>query len=141
MKAIMNDIHDIVRMASDFCEATEENYPFDPKYFSTSVAELIADDSGCVLVGKSVNRNVAFLMGSIDQSLAIDKLQASEILWYCTPESRGIGASTRLPKEFEEWAIGKGAGLISMGAHRKSLGKIYRRRGYVPVSEQWLKEL
>jgi GNAT superfamily N-acetyltransferase len=86
-----------------------------------------------------VERPGGILLAQVGPSPLGPFLAAQEIAWWVEPDVRGIGMG--MLKEYEEWAIRKGAKAIEM----KSLAifpeteKIYEHLGYKRLEISWVK--
>lgn len=86
-----------------------------------------------------VERPGGILLAQVGQSLLGPFLAAQEIAWWVEPDARGIG--TGMLREYEEWAIRKGAKAIKMAslAVFPETEKIYERLGYERLETSWVK--
>lgn len=137
IKAIHEDIPSIVNLTREFYEESDSALPFDPVVFSSTVARFINDENCCAMVYKEGENVKGFLLGICSQYPAADLIQANELLWYCSRDSRGKGAM-KLIKQYLKWAKNKGASVIYSGAFEKRASIVYKRMGFELVDENWV---
>jgi hypothetical protein len=64
---------------------------------------------------------------------------AAELFWWVDPERRGCGAA--LYRGFMRWSKNIGAELIQMTANSKKVGRIYKRLGFAPLEEVYIRKV
>lgn len=87
----------------------------------------------------AIERPGGILIGKVGQSLLGPFLAAEEIAWWVDPVFRG--RSLEMLREYEEWAISKGAKAIRVAslAVFPETEKIYARLGYERLETSWVK--
>jgi hypothetical protein len=95
--------------------------------------------------GVAYGSDAGFLLGLHCTDLMTGKRKAFEYLWMCRPDKRSGGEALKLLVEFEDGAKFDGCVAIvvgnSSGYKQKALGRLYRRLGYVQISESFQKQL
>lgn len=69
---------------------------------------------------------------------------AQELLWWVQPEKRGQGTAKALKRGLEAWARSQGAKLVGMSAlasSPKHVTETYRRSGYAPAEQSFIRRL
>lgn len=105
---------------------------------------LIEGDAGIILVlereGIIVGTVVAILQPAV---MNHHHLMGQELCWWIEPEYRGMGKA--LLEALEERVKDMGAVTLDMIAlesmRPKAVGAAYRRAGYQPLENHWVKEL
>lgn len=131
------DIPSIVRLTKEFHKESKQALPFDEVVFSSTVARLISDDNGCVILYKGDGKVQGFIMGWVSQYPAANVLQANEVLWFCSSSYRGRGA-LKLINQYIQWAKSKNAKVIYAGAFEAKASRVYKRLGFTCIDENWV---
>lgn len=63
----------------------------------------------------------------------------AELFWWVEPERRGGGAA--LYRGFMRWSKTIGAELVQMTANSKKVGRIYKRLGFTPLEEVYIRKV
>lgn len=113
----------------------------DPNYLAKSWAALIDQGMGVAYATFSSDQPVGLLLGVIAPDLHNGLLQGVEYAW------AGKGALSLL-EEFEKECKARGCTRIVFGLHPEYLGgrdaalrRLYRRKGFSPSTESYVKEL
>lgn len=94
--------------------------------------------------GVAYGSDAGFLLGFHVTDLMTAKRKAFSYLWMVRPERRGNGEALKLLVEFEDGARHDGCVAIVTGAvslNPEPLGRLYRRQGYVKISEGFQKSI
>ena len=134
----------LIESAESFFKEGDLPGGLDVEVFCANWTRLIKNGTGAVLACFDDNDKLIGSLGAVlAPHLCSAKLAAVECFWYVLPEYRGHGLKLLL--EFEKWAIGKGAKLLSMihmnNLQPESLGKLYDRMGYRAIETNYLKEV
>jgi hypothetical protein len=132
--ASLEDSHKAVKLLLNFKK--ESGLPF-----KTSAAWALNLFQCCVRDEDKIAliKDGGILLGAVSDSLLGPFKQAHEIVWWVDPEKRGNSLS--MIKEYEDWAINKGASFIELKSLNKfkETEKIYERLGYSPIETSWIK--
>lgn len=109
------------------------------------------DDHSMVLTAKSLidSEDSILLMDDGAMAAALvyphffntDVKIAQELFWWVDEDRRGTGVAIRLLNGLEDWARGAGAKSLTMISMGGGVGEIYKRRGYRPFEETYVREL
>jgi len=95
--------------------------------------------------GVAYGSDAGFLLGLHCMDLMTGKRKAFEYLWMVRPDKRAGGEAMKLLVEFEDGAKYDGCVAIvvgnSSGYKPEALGRLYRRVGFVKISESFQKPL
>ena len=145
-RAARDDVLCIFEMARDFHSESELNdIPFDDGVFARYLEEQIEDDMSCIFVAEVSGENVGFIFGSIYQLYFSQTFAANSDIWYVRPEYRGGLIGVLLLRNFERWAIEKGARFLvngsSSGISLERTHKLIERLGYESVGSEYRRDL
>ncbi len=136
--ATMADRFAVLRLGRAFIEGLGI-LPFAAAYAEQTVKAYIDQPDKLCLVLASGDAVQGFLMAHAAPHPFWPVKAAGELAWWIAPEHRGRGA-VEMVRAYEAWAAEQGCGLIGMahlGDYR--LTEFYRRRGYVPAENHFLK--
>tara|TARA_A100001391_G_C5018026_1_gene265062 strand:+ start:383 stop:853 length:471 start_codon:yes stop_codon:yes gene_type:complete len=146
-RAVRDDVLCIFEMARDFHSESElSDIPFDDGVFARYLQEQIEDDmSSCIFVAEVNGENVGFIFGSIYQLYFSETFAANSDIWYVRPEYRGGLIGVLLLRNFEKWAIQKGARFLvngsSSGISLERTHKLIEKLGYESVGSEYRRDL
>ena len=124
------DVEAIVTMAEDFLAGTDygRHLPTRPQALRAFAERLIAMEDATILLALDAERPVGMLAVWVYRHPMSDELVASELVWWVSPERRGIGP--RLLKRAETWARERGAAVLQMIAPNDRVARFYAACGY-----------
>lgn len=125
--ATMDDVARVVDWVEDLRVAVAGPVPVDRSWTARTVAGLIADDAGIVLVSDG-----GFIAGALRPTIISPQLIAQEMGWYARD-----GSGLRLLRAFEAWARQRGAALVQLSTGVD--GPDLTRRGYRRAEQAWVK--
>ncbi len=145
--AAKDDLAAIMEMGQAFFEESglSDCTDFDGNSFHTAVRKLIEGNfTGIILVAED-ERIVGMAACLIYPFyFNVNTSVAQEIFWYCEPDHR-FGAGAALLDELEQAAKRRGVSVFiaaSMSGLRDSaLLRLYRRRGYKPAENTYIKRM
>lgn len=138
------DVPSILKMGREFAEEFL-SVPFTADSARKTVLALMGG-SGCVIVADNGCRPVG-MIGLIVYPLYMSSgcKVASELFWWVEPDYRKGPAGIDLLEAAEAWALENGCNKINMialeASHPEVVGRLYKRRGYIPVEHSYSKEL
>lgn len=141
-EASVEDIPRLVEMAEAFHALSPyQGVAFDGDSFARSIERYLSDP--CWTVKVLDEDGVVGLAIAVVQAFYFneDEITAQELMWWVDPDSRGGGL--RLLYALEGWARDKGAKTLAMGdvPGLRSLESLYRRRGYEPADNLYIRSL
>lgn len=139
--ADFSDIDQILRLSRDFVACSETGLPFDPVYLSQSITGHLSDPSclSLVLDLDGVLRGMFFAVAV--RSPLSPVLLATELAFWIDPSARGRWAF-RFLRQYEGWARGLGCQRVAVaGLQNNNVSRLYRRAGYVPAEQHFMKVL
>jgi len=117
------------------------NYSTD--VFISNWTNLIEKNIGVIFVYEKDNNMLGMIGGIKYPDINTGILVAMETFWIVLPEASGRGVA--LLNKFESWARNEGCKKIIMVRLLSSMpeyvGDIYRKKGYKPIEEHFIKEL
>jgi GNAT superfamily N-acetyltransferase len=124
----------VIALLRDFHAAGNFGFPYDAARADRLARLAIADDNmACIVVGAPAN---GVLIGRAALSEMGPFRFAEELLIWIDPSARGT-AWRDLLDAFEAWAREKGCQSIKVSVQQhwrgEALGRLWRRRGYLPV--------
>jgi GNAT superfamily N-acetyltransferase len=132
--AKVEDIGDILRMAQTFYRGT--NYASFAELSEGDCCELVSVmmQTGVILVAVDFDRVVGMVgLAIVPFLFNVEKLIATEIVWYVDETEQGLGAGRAMMEAIEPACREKGAIAIQMMTLETSpphAGKFYERIGY-----------
>lgn len=135
------DIFPGVALMRDFHFAFNGGADFDAPYCSQSLARLIADGDSLALGLFAGDALRGLLLATVGISPLSPALVSREIMFWVAPSARGRGAVLMVPA-YETWARDKGCaavGLAELGD--PAIARLYRRMGYAPFENHYLKRV
>lgn len=96
-----------------------------------------------VVIAISDSSVIGIIVGTASKLPFNRQIQAAETIWYVLPEYRNTEVGLALYQAFEYWAIYKvGAEVIHTASPTGSkLGKVFKKQGYKPLEEVYIKVL
>ena len=146
-RAIITDEPDLVRMGRAFWAETplSDFSVFSPEYLVNFIRGASIEPSASIWVADDGGKIVGAVAGMIYPLFFSGDLVAQEIFWWVDPEARGAEASKMLFDALIEWATAMGAKALSMIAiengKAESVGKIYRKKGFIPTEHAYVRGL
>lgn len=130
------DVAQIVAMGERFIRETRyrDQIAGDPAAMAQSVENLIASDTGTVLVADTADGALVGMLGGFVYVHPFSgERQACEAFWWVEPAHRGRITAIRLLMQFEQWARGQAATRLLMIAPTPDVERLYQRLGFVAV--------
>lgn len=97
----------------------------------------------CAVIDEKVVGTIGAIVGPC--LINTDHGMAAEMFWWVEPEFRRSGAGDKLMDAVEAEAKSRGITFFSMvaleGGTVEQAGRIYEKRGYIPMERVWLKVL
>lgn len=144
-QAIPEDFHTILPMAKKFHASTD--YALLSEFDVGSALETFINalEHGVVVVVEKDEVVVGFALGAfMPLPSNYNDILFTEMYVWLEEEHRGTSAFHKLKGEMEDQARLRGASLFAMGAHSQSppsLGRMYEKRGYVPIERVYMRKL
>lgn len=118
------------------------NFP----HFCQTWAKFIELDIGAIFVYIDPETRTTGIIGGLCTPCTMTgDLNAQETFWWVEPRLRGSAIGVRLLKQWEKWAIGKGAKRIFVGnlwkLNNSTMRHLYARLGYTPTEVHYIKPL
>jgi GNAT superfamily N-acetyltransferase len=110
-----------------------------PAQMAAMATELIQKDTGVVYVSDRDGVITGMIGMILFRHHLSDDLTAAEVFWFVHEGARGDGL--RLLQAAEAWAVTQGAAQIQLVAPSAQVGRIYARRGYLPVETAWQRRI
>ena len=130
------DIPKLVSMAKMF-HAESPSYrhiSFDEDHFILTMSRAMYSEDQYLRGAYHNKIMTGFMVGYLEQFAFNPAVRASEMGLYVLPDSRGSSAVFKLLKDFEQWALIKGAAEIVIttmsGINTKRVNKLYTKLGY-----------
>ena len=149
-----------IRMAtpSDWPQIHPLVTAFHAEFFTHTPFKINVDSIQPMLNALTINPNNIMIIGGTGTAIygliagcilpnSFDATQkvAAEMMWYVTEGYRGSSLGLRLLREYEKWAKGMGASIITLGhldiARKDEKNAVYKRLGYTEVEVHAAKEL
>lgn len=142
-QATIEDLPALEPCAREFYASSENLHEFDLDRFVSLWRVLISNGSGIVLLLINGNEIAGAIAGLIHPSPYSARTIAQEMYWFVRPSMRGGGVL--LYREFERWAIYKGAAELHMGylvdLMPEKVAAFYERVGFHKVEVGYSKRL
>jgi len=141
--AVHEDIPHFLTMGRKFAEAADE--PFDRESLTQHLEWILEDE-----------HTIAYIVFDGDQAVGIvagiwiptfwdnSKITATELWWWVEEDARMSGVGTMLMDALESWARNAGAwrlGMMTIVGLAPGVEEIYRKRGFRPRENTFVKEL
>lgn len=140
-EATAEDMPELLRMGKTFYESTpwSSHYPFNEARLEETMGKLLSDDRGSLFVSERGLGELDGMIGSLVYDLwPADGMTGQELFWW---SESAVGRQLR--ERAEVWAKELGAGTFLVVAvkelRHESLEQIYRRAGYAPIEQVYLK--
>jgi len=111
-----------------------------------NLLSAIHSEDHAVIVADVEGKVVGGMWGGICPLVMTRATLARDLFLYVLPEYRDLWTANEIVSFFEEWAKGKGASAVSVGANSNIKGNrgaevLYRRRGYSPLGFDFIKKI
>lgn len=143
--ASMKDIDQLIVLAGLFyCESNIE-LNFNEAHLEESFKRFIEMPEFCLIVIENQEKIIGMLVGAAYPNFFSGDMQAQEMLWFIDNAHRRSGLGKELLKNFEAWALSKGAKEIAMVALRSlnsdKVAQIYKSLGYKEIERSFVRVL
>ncbi|MDZ4254211.1 MAG: GNAT family N-acetyltransferase [Sulfuritalea sp.] len=140
-EATADDIPRMVEMGMRFNELSEyrERIKAKADAITATLGTLIDSPSALVLLAERDGRAVGMIGAIATLHIYSGEPVMSELFWWVEPEYRGIGL--RLLHAAEDWARANNLTQSVMISPSPEVSALYRRLGYSPLEEQFVKTL
>ncbi len=140
------DVVDLAILGRKFSRESKNAYlGWSSTKVHNSLLDALSRDDFLVLALETEDEVVGMFIGFIAPCFFSDAEQASEIVWYVSPEHRGSKEAYKMLILFEDWADTKGAACINMVnldvLNADKVAKMYTKRGYRLAENTFVKEL
>tara|TARA_B100002019_G_scaffold37390_2_gene31279 strand:- start:2717 stop:3169 length:453 start_codon:yes stop_codon:yes gene_type:complete len=137
------DIKEIIELGYRMHQESHfKNLDFDPEKLKELVAQFI--HMQFVQIAVHNNQIIGVFIGFITEYYFGKDLYASDLTYYVDKTLRGSAAAVKLFRDFETWAIKKGAKRInpatSTGINPERTKKFYEKMGYTMTGHTYNKE-
>lgn len=145
-QATETDVIDLAILGKQFVkESQNELLGWDTKKVYDSLFDAIQREDFGIFVLCNGDEVVGMLIGFVAPCFFSKVIQAAEIAWYVDPDHRGSRKVLEMLDLYEEWAENHGAvvaNLVNLNVLKADkVAKIYKRKGYRPVENTFVKEL
>lgn len=128
-----------------FKQSPYGNLSFSDETVLASLSRILQDRRfGIVILWKEDEKIVGLLIAVANPTLMVSGWTASELCFYILPEYRKGVAASELYKAYEYWAEQVGCSFITMvslaNEEQRKLDIWYRRKGFKPVEQTYMKE-
>lgn len=135
------DVEAIVTMAMEFLSTTGYSHqlPPRPNALRAFAERLIAMEDATILLALDGETPIGMLaLWAYEHPMSGERV-ASEIVWWVSPERRGVGV--RLLKRAETWARARNATVLQMVAPTDRVGRFYAACGYDAIETMFQRRL
>ena len=127
----------------DYFKTLSAHIDYSSDIFITHWTALIKNNIGVIFIYKKDGKIAGMVGGVKHPDINDGSSVAMEMFWAVLPSAKGRGIA--LLNRFELWAKDEGCKKIIMVRLIESMpeyvGDIYRRKGYAPIEEHFIKEL
>lgn len=127
------DIFELTKMAMAMHKESDFNdVPFNFRFTYDFLSFTLEDEDCCVFVLEKEGQIVGAFLGGVTPFFFSSKLKAYDTALFVLPEHRGGSAALKLLRQFETWAIEKGALKIyvSVSTNNSKADVFYDKMGY-----------
>ncbi len=127
----------------DYFKTLSVHIDYSSDVFIAHWTTLIKNNIGVIFIYEKDEKIVGMIGGVKHPDINDGSLVAMEMFWAVLPSAKGCGIA--LLNKFESWAKNEGCRKIIMVRliefMPEYVGDIYKRKGYVPIEEHFMKEL